>query len=79
MKSLTQERTYHQRMILKLARDMGIDQEFDPRHIEAYIRTEHRTMNQLDLATIKKEIRTFIDEGPEDVEVWEYIAKAFGI
>jgi hypothetical protein len=52
---------------------------YDPRHIEAFMRSEHGTLDHLTLSRFKQEVRTAITcirEG--GIEFAEKLAKSYG-
>ena len=53
---------------------------YDPRHIEAFIRSEHGTLDKLSPARLKAEVEIAaqcVDEGGADLA--ERIAKSYGL
>ena len=57
----------------------AIAPSYDPRHIEAYMRIEHSTLDALTPARFRGEVRfacACVDEG--GIEMAEQIAKSFG-
>jgi hypothetical protein len=65
--------TYRQ-LIIKIA------PSYDPRHIEAFMRSEHSTLDGLSPSRFRSEVRmaaACIDEG--GVELAEKIARSFGL
>ena len=53
---------------------------YDPRHIEAFMRSEHPTLDGLSAARFRSEVKIAclcVDEG--GVEMAEKIAKSFGL
>jgi len=70
---------YQESIREELARN-GYIGKYDPRHIEAYMRLEHSTLDGLDLNQFRSEIeisRQCIEEGGADIA--EDCAKSFGI
>ena len=54
--------------------------QYDPRHVEAYMRTQHSTLDHLSPRYFRSEVRiamSCIDEG--GIEMAERIAQSFGL
>jgi hypothetical protein len=57
----------------------GLAPGYDPRHVEAYMRVEHNTLDKLSPRDFAREVRlavACIDEG--GIETAELVAKSFG-
>ena len=70
----------YQKSIKENLKAMGLEKNYDPRHIEAYIRIEHDTLNGLSPAVWKREINIAtecINVG--GVEHAEGLAQSFGL
>lgn len=62
------------------ARIKEIAPTYDPRHIEAFMRSEHGTLDKLSPSRFKSEVRIAcmcVDEGGQ--EMAEKIAKSYGL
>jgi hypothetical protein len=53
----------------------------NPRHVEAYMRCEHSTLNGLSLPRFNKAIKVAVSqlEADNDVEFAETVAKSYGL
>jgi hypothetical protein len=71
---------YYQKIIRERLASMGYIGKYDPRHIEAYMRLEHSTLDGLSSAQFNKEINIAMDcvnlDGSDNAEK---CAKSFGL
>lgn len=69
----------YQKMIKKELERMG-EEDTDPRHIEAFMRIEHGTLDHLSQVAFRQEIRIGLDCISEGgVEGAESLAQSFGL
>jgi hypothetical protein len=70
----------YQQMIRERLASMGYIGKYDPRHIEAYMRLEHSTLDGLSYAQFNKEIKTSMEcvnlDGTENAES---LARSYGL
>lgn len=69
----------YQKFIKETLKEMGCEQ-YDPRHIEAYIRIEHDTLDGLSSAMFRKEIELAIFcINSAGINAAERLAQSFGL
>jgi hypothetical protein len=70
----------YQQTIKEILAAQGCVGKYDPRHIEAYMRLEHSTLDGLSLSKFKREVTLCaqcVDEGGRDAA--ERNARSFGL
>lgn len=69
---------YYQKVISEILEELGLT-GYDPRHIEAYMRLEHGTLNRLSRGQFRREVKICAECVDEDADGAESLAKSFGL